>query len=126
MAEIKSFHIGDVLSITTGNLVSLDHIQGVYNILDWMTGEPLMTHQLGRASDVCKSVLEESFPVLAAVVFPTYLVGGDKDAIFTWVDTQGVLYGEWWSVPKLEECLYEVQSPFLEYIQIKEKCNERT
>jgi hypothetical protein len=44
--ETKSFHIGDIISITSGQLVSLDHIGRVYNILDWMTGEELMTHHL--------------------------------------------------------------------------------
>lgn len=48
--ETKSFHIGDVLSAMTGTLVSPRHIGGVYDVLNWMTGESLMTHQLPRAS----------------------------------------------------------------------------
>jgi hypothetical protein len=66
----KSFHIGDVLSITDGKLVSPDHIGGVYNILNWMTGESLMTHQLPRVSLECKPYLAEQFPELAKVVVP--------------------------------------------------------
>lgn len=47
----KDFHIGDILSITTGVLVSPRHMTGVYDIMDFMTGESLMTHQLPRAAD---------------------------------------------------------------------------
>lgn len=102
MTETKSFHIGDVLSITTGVLVSHDHIGGVYNILDWMTGETLMTHQLPRASRACKPVLTKAFLQLSEIIPPTYL-GTDSDAIFKWLDMQGEQYGEWHEVPKLPD-----------------------
>lgn len=60
----KRFHISDVLSITTGRLVSDRHMDGVYDILNHMTGESLFTHQLGRASKACKPELLRQFPVL--------------------------------------------------------------
>lgn len=115
MTETKKFQIGDVLSITTGALVSHDHMGGIYNILDWMTGETLFTHQLPRAMEVAQPVLKEAFPVLAEIVFPKYLEGGEADAIFTWVDTQAELYGEWWEVPQLAEGVYEPMDPISEY-----------
>jgi hypothetical protein len=67
--ETKKFHIGDVLSITTGLLVSPDHIGGVYNILNYMTRDNLFTHQLGRAADECKPYLLKQFPWLASDEF---------------------------------------------------------
>jgi hypothetical protein len=67
--ETKKFHIGDVLSITTGLLVSPDHIGGVYKILNYMTRDSLFTHQLGRASDECKPYLLKQFPWLASDEF---------------------------------------------------------
>jgi len=60
----KQFDISDVLSITTGRLVSTRHMDGVYDILNYMTGESLFTHQLGRASDACKPELLRQFPIL--------------------------------------------------------------
>jgi hypothetical protein len=60
------FHIGDILSITDGRLISLDHIDGVYKILNYMTGESLMTHQLPRASKACRPILLKQFPKLAS------------------------------------------------------------
>jgi hypothetical protein len=115
MTETKQFHIGDVLSITTGALVSHDHMGGIYSILDWMTGETLFTHQLPRALEAAQPVLKEAFPTLAEIEFPKYLEGGEKDAIFTWVDTQGELYGELWEVPKLAEGVYVPMDPISEY-----------
>lgn len=49
----KTFHLGDILTITTGRLVSPRHMEGVYDILNWMTGEDLLvTHQIPRWSYV--------------------------------------------------------------------------
>ncbi len=63
----KSFHLGDILSITTGRLVSLRHIDGVYDILNFMTGDNLFTHQLPRASRECAPELKKQFPALAEI-----------------------------------------------------------
>lgn len=63
----KRFHISDVLSITTGLLVSTRHCTGVYDILNWMTQNNLYTHQLPRASDECKPHLLRQFPWLEKV-----------------------------------------------------------
>ena len=93
MTATRTFHIGDVLSITDGHLVSPRHIQGVYEILNWMTGESLFTHQLPRASRECRPSLVEQFPDLAAVVFPSEL-RGDEAAIFAWLEAAVALYGE--------------------------------
>lgn len=62
--ETKPFHTLDILSITTGRLVSQDHIGGIYSILGWMTGRKLYTHELPAASDICKSHLLKCFPQL--------------------------------------------------------------
>lgn len=61
------FHLGTVLSITTGRLLSPDGIDGVYKILDYMTGDSLFTHQLPRVSRECKPFLIEQYPYLANV-----------------------------------------------------------
>ncbi|WP_445080300.1 DUF7736 domain-containing protein [Brevibacillus laterosporus] len=50
---MKSFHISDILSVTTGKLLSTRRMDGVYDILNHMTGESLLTHQLPRAIRVC-------------------------------------------------------------------------
>lgn len=70
MNETKSFHIGTILSITDGKLISPDHIGGIYDLLGWMTGESLMNHQLPRVSREMEDQLRADFPDLAAVTVP--------------------------------------------------------
>lgn len=62
------FPIGAVISITDGHLVA--PIGDVHALLDHMTGEPLMTHQLPRASRESEGSLREQHPELAAVSVP--------------------------------------------------------
>lgn len=61
---MKNFHISDILSVTTGRLVSNRHIEGVYDILNFLTGDNLFTHQLPRASRECEPWLKTQFPYL--------------------------------------------------------------
>jgi len=63
----KQFHISGVLSVTTGHLVSPRHMDGIYDILNFMTGDNLFTHQLPRASDECKPYLLKQHPQLKDV-----------------------------------------------------------
>jgi len=63
----KNFHIGDLLSITTGKLVSPRHIEGIYDILNFMTDDNLFTHQLPRACEECKPFLIKQMPWLAEI-----------------------------------------------------------
>lgn len=61
---MKNFHISDVLSITTRRLVSSRHMDGVYDILNFLTGDNLYTHQLPRAVRECEPWLRSQFPQL--------------------------------------------------------------
>ena len=61
---MKMFHISDVLSVTTGFMVSSRSIEGVYDILNFLTGDDLYTHQLPRASHECEPWLATQFPKL--------------------------------------------------------------
>ena len=61
---MRLFHISDVLSVTTGRLVGSRHIAGVYEILNFLTGDELFTHQLPRAMNECTPWLRTQFPNL--------------------------------------------------------------
>ncbi len=61
---MKLFHISDVLSATTGRLVSTRHMDGIYDILNFLTGDSLFTHQLPHASIECEPWLRTQFPRL--------------------------------------------------------------
>lgn len=104
MTTAKSFHLGDILSITTERLVSPRHIDGVYDILNWMTGDNLFTHQLPRASRECQGPLLAQHPDLAAVEVPDSF--GDDTAtaqatVETWLAAQVARFGEYREVAPL-------------------------
>jgi hypothetical protein len=61
---VKLYHISDVLTVTTGRLVSNRHIDSVYDILNFLTGDELFTHQLPRASRECEPWLKAQYPQL--------------------------------------------------------------
>lgn len=92
MPETHDFHLGDILSVTTGLLVSPSHIDGVYRILNWMTGDNLYTHQLPRAQDECSGPLLAQHPDLAAVVVPAEF--GGKEHVERWLAEQVERFGE--------------------------------
>jgi len=101
MTETKNFHIGDVISVTDGKLVSPDHIGGIYNILGWMTGESLMTHSLPRVSRECEPFLREQFPDLSAEVVPDGINSLDKAVAY--LETLYPKYGQFVAVAKIPE-----------------------
>lgn len=92
MAETRKFHLGDVLTVTTGLLVSPGHVAAVHEMLDYMTGDVLMTHQLPRSMDECKPELLRQHPQLAAVLVPEEFEG--KADVLAWLDEQVCTYGE--------------------------------
>jgi hypothetical protein len=66
----REFDLADILSITTGRLLSRRHIDGVYDILNHLTGDNLMTHQLPRAAETCRPALLAQHPQLDGVQPP--------------------------------------------------------
>jgi len=60
-----SFPLADVLSVTTPRLLSRRHVDGLYSILNYMTGQHLYTHQLGTAADAAAPALIAQHPFLA-------------------------------------------------------------
>jgi len=88
----RSFHLGDILSITTRRLLSPRHMDGVYDILNYLTGDDLCTHQLPRAARQCTPLLLAQHPFLQTIAVPKHLSG--TDAWYAWRDEQVERYGE--------------------------------
>lgn len=107
---MKEFHIGDILSITTGRLVSPRHIEGVYDILNYMTGDSLFTHQLPRASKECEPHLLRQHPMLSHVDAS----GVNPENHLTWLDAQVVKFGLTLPVEPLPEHAHEFIDPLSE------------
>ncbi len=89
--DARDFDLGDVISITAGVLVSPRHIGGVYDILGFMTGDALMTHQLPRAADACRPELLRQHPELAAIETPD--LPSKHELWMAWLDEMKLQYG---------------------------------
>ncbi|GIH70315.1 DUF7736 domain-containing protein [Sphaerimonospora thailandensis] len=92
MTETRDFHLGDILTITTEFMVTPNGVDGIYQILNWMTGDNLFTHQLPRATRECAPDLLRQHPDLAAVTVPAF--GDDEREVWAWLDEQVRRYGE--------------------------------
>lgn len=101
MSETRRFHLGDVLTVTTGRFLCPEGVGGLYKILNWMTGESLMTHQLIRAGEECREPLLAQHPDLAYVDVPDDLEG--EEAVRRWLAGEVDFYGEYRDVTPLHE-----------------------
>lgn len=108
----ERFHLGDLLSVTDGRLVSPDHIHGVCRILDFVTGEAHMTHQLPRGAKVVKPWLLEQHPWLEDIPVPDGL--NSKDAVMSWLAPVTAKFGEFHEVEPMPFGLYVGREPIAE------------
>lgn len=108
----RAFHLGDLLSVTSGMLVSPNHIGGVYNVIDFVTGEAHMTHQLPRAAKVVTPVLLEQHPWLADVEVPANLSG--EAEVIAWLAVATAQWGEQHEVTALPLGAYVGREPLAE------------
>jgi len=113
---VKGFHIGDLLSVVTERLVSPSHMDGVYAVVDWMTGVPHLTHQLLRAGDVCKPHLLRQHPWLAGITIPESI--NDEAALRTFLEMVSARHGEYHEVQRIPEGEYVAQDPLVEMAQM--------
>ncbi len=107
--EGREFPLSDILSVTTERLLSRRHMDGLYDLLGYMTGESLFTHQLPRANDACKPVLLAQHPQLEGVTLPE---GIDAPDIMAWLANAEREYGETLLVQPLS--FWEHQNPIEE------------
>ncbi|WP_315069326.1 hypothetical protein [uncultured Clostridium sp.] len=110
---MKKYHLSDILSVTTGKLVSTRHMGGIYDILNYMTGANLKTEQLPRASEECKPCLLEQLPQLEDVTGDE--VNGENYK--EWLQFQIERFGEFFEIEKLQEGMH------LEFMDIKNNTN---
>jgi hypothetical protein len=89
----KQFHLGDVISAAFGVLVSLRHMDGVYETLNFLTGDSLFTHQLPRAGRAVQPYVLDQHPQLAPLVQAVEAVNTKNWR--EWLREQIALYGEY-------------------------------
>lgn len=86
MSEIKKFPLNQVLIVLTGRL--LGKMSEVYEILNYMTGDKIYTHQIGRALEAAKPAILAQYPILANVDENDYEAENWKE----WLDKQYSLF----------------------------------
>lgn len=108
--DTKEFSTADVMSTVTGVLVS--QISGVYEVLNWMTGESVFTHQLPRISREARPVLVAAHPLLQQAIDEREQVNHEnyKEWLRTWEDR----YGPTIAVPKFTAATHEHIDPMSE------------
>lgn len=121
--ETKQFDLGTVLTISNGRL--LTKIDGVYEILNWMTQDSLYTHQLPRAMRECRPWLLRWFPELEALNLPSPMAALDRlielygasEGCQTWVRQQPESYPlvkSVYDVPRIPRDDHDVIDPLAE------------
>lgn len=92
----RTFHLGDILTVTTGCFVTPNGVDALYALLNWMTGDNLLTHQLMRAGDEAAPRLLEQHPDLAGIRVPAEWSEGEvsRETVMAWLDEQVSRYGE--------------------------------
>lgn len=109
MAE-KLFSTNDVLSVVTGRLMG--NIGGVYEVLNWMTGESLFTHQLPRVGREAVPVILMRHPHLQSAVDEAEQVTPENYQ--TWRDTWNDRFGPQVAVPRMDVEQHERIDPMSE------------
>jgi hypothetical protein len=88
----KSFYTGDILSITTGYLLTREPGLGaVYEILNHLTGDSLMTHQIPLAADAMTPELHQQLPWTRDLT----PAAGDTETLLAWRDQAIADHGEY-------------------------------
>jgi hypothetical protein len=66
----KKFHISDVLSISTGALVSTRRMDGIYDIMGHIVGNEVSTIGIAANAEAARKFLEQEMPWVKDVKFP--------------------------------------------------------
>lgn len=108
--KTERFHLGDVLSMTTGKLLSPSHMGGIYKIAQHLAGEPVWTHQLGRVMTESRPHLLAQFPALEPVTGEDVTPENHQRWLAVMVET----LGEWFDVLPMPADAHESIDPLSE------------
>lgn len=88
--QTRDFPLGDILSVTTGRLLSRDGMDGVYQILSYLTADDIYTHQIPAAIDATHLGVLSQHPQLVGV---TPVTNADLENIYGWLAVQEQRFG---------------------------------
>lgn len=100
---MEEFHISDILTVTTGKMISIRNMEGLYDILNYMSSDNLHTHQLPRVMDLCKPYLLKQFPKFADIDISKV----SEDSLLECIEKIEKEHGSYHEVEKLPSGVYK-------------------
>lgn len=114
MTEPRAFPLADVLSVTTPLLLSERKVEGLTDLLNWMTGDALELWQLPRAADEARPALIAQHPFLADLQPPAASGRLRKVTLSMWLATATMTHGGTLDVLPLTDWVH--QPPLQEFV----------
>lgn len=114
----KTFHLGDLLSVTTGTLLAPTKMRGVTALLQHLTGVKLDVHQLLPASDVCAPLMIADRPWLAGLQPPE---GADRQDLVSWISWAVAEHGEWHEMDSYPPNVWGEHDSFTDLLNVLRK-----
>lgn len=116
--DTRHFTLAQILNVTTGILCT--KIGDVYELLDFMTGDSLMTHQLGRGSDQVRPYIFNRHPQLRGITAD--MVSGKEYK--SKVEKLVKVYGNDFGLYPIADGEYVGQEPMSELVNMISKKDE--
>jgi hypothetical protein len=91
MTEQRVFPLADLLSLTTDRLLSRTHMDGIYSLVNYMTGQDVYTHQLPVVGEACGKALLVQHPFLAGLQPPA---DADVPGLLAWLAAAERVHGD--------------------------------
>lgn len=109
----KKFHLGDILSIIHKDspLISPRHMDGIYDILGFMTNDKPFTNQLPRVHSEVIPYIQEAFPQLLEIDLKQITTSNWKVKLDGWVKQ----FGEYHEVRRIHPEDHQVLDPRIEF-----------
>lgn len=112
----KQFSLGDVLTVATGRLLTRRGMSGVYDILNFMTGDDLYTHQIPRALEECGPHMRRQHPQVVLIEVPEVLES--QENVWSWLASQEAVHGDSFCVTPIPAEDHASIDPLTELAQI--------
>jgi hypothetical protein len=64
---MKTFTLGQVLTVTSGKMLCEGGMKDLYEILNYLTGDEIYTHQIPSALDQCRPYVLSSYPFIETI-----------------------------------------------------------
>lgn len=135
MSTTKTFPLRDILSITTGRLLTKakgpddNGIGDIKDVMEWMTGESPFCHAMPRFAEECKPWLYRWFPHLAVAEacddkLNEWIEKSDsvETACFYWFAELKMLepkFQDTYDVPKMPQDDHERKDPYDELVAMR-------